>query len=466
MSPRSWFPPSNVALLLAALVTFILVAQTASAHGRAIASPPPSTRTASASPAASTTKTTAQIFEQAPSETGPSGPIRLPGEVEPPLLPADPDAPPVPPHPEEPVQPPAPPDGPPSLPPVSPPPAIPAPGAEQMCAADLNGNGDAADPGEIAACVPTAPEGWQCPLQQIACDMQPDGHYLCPLGTQHSCAIVAGSAVPSCSPNFCADPAGTPVEVVPPINDPGTPADGGVDAAGNCLGRIEIFSGRGMRCRPPGLGNTFQNCCKDKGKIIKDGMGSAMGSIGTKIAVVKGVFNGMSAAFAAFQAGATASQAASAGANALIIGFDPTSIAISLAVNFMVELLFSGCDSQDMETAMLRGSGMCHEVGSYCTASFLGLCLQKARGHCCFNTKLGRILQEQGRPQLKAFNGIGWGTPKKPLCRGFTPEEFQALDFAKMDLSEYYAEIQAKAQSTIEIDMKDKIDAYLNAVGK
>ncbi|MCP3732749.1 conjugal transfer protein TraN [Sphingomonas sp. MG17] len=334
-----------------------------------------------------------------------------------------------------------------------------------MCAADLNGNGDAADPGEIAACMPTS-AGYHCPLQQTACVVSSEGRYRCPLGDEHGCGVPADGGTPVCSPHRCADPATTPFEEVPPIDDPGTPANGGVDADGNCMGRIEIFSGRAMRCRPPGLSVTFASCCKDKGKIIKDGMGSSIGSIGTKIAVVQGVFKGMRAAYTAFRAGATAAQAASSGANALLLGFDPTSLAISLAVNVMIELLFNGCDQQDMETAMLRASGMCHEVGSYCSSSFLGICLQKAKGHCCFNTKLGRILQEQGRPQLKSFNGVGWGTPRQPLCRGFTPEEFQALDFAKMDLTEYYEEIQARGAAEIQIDMKDKIDAYLKAIGE
>src|SRR3546814_10452336 len=92
-------------------------------------------------------------------------------------------------------------------------------------------------------------------------------------------------------------------------------------------------------------------------------MGSSIASTQTKIAIAKGVFTGAQAAYAAFQAGATASQAASAGANAIIVGIDPTSIAISLAVNVMIEFLLSSCDQQDMETGMLRGSGMCVEVG-------------------------------------------------------------------------------------------------------
>jgi conjugal transfer mating pair stabilization protein TraN len=104
------------------------------------------------------------------------------------------------------------------------------------------------------------------------------------------------------------------------------------------MGRIEIFSGRGVRCRPAGLARPSRTC-KDKGKIVKDGMGSSISSIGTKIAVAKGVFTGMKAAYVAFKAGATASQAASAGANALIVGLDPTSLAVSLAINFMMEFV-------------------------------------------------------------------------------------------------------------------------------
>src|SRR3546814_4966758 len=59
-----------------------------------------------------------------------------------------------------------------------------------------------------------------------------------------------------------------------PMDDPGTVPDGGIDADDNCMGTIEIFSGRGVRCRPAGLSTTFSNCCKDKGKIVKDGMRS------------------------------------------------------------------------------------------------------------------------------------------------------------------------------------------------
>lgn len=338
--------------------------------------------------------------------------------------------------------------------------------ADRLCVVDLNGNGDAADPGEVARCVATQGGGWQCPITAAACAKTAIGSYSCPLGAQYACAAPASGGIPTCSPDACIDMSADPVASEPVVDDPGVANDGAVDASGNCLGNIEIFAGRALRCRPSGLEDSFQNCCADKGKIVKDGTGSSLSSTATKIGVAKGLFTGIKAAYTAFKAGQSASDAASAGAHAIIAGIDPTSIAISLAINFMIEVLLQGCDEQDMETGMLRGSGMCHEVGEYCASSILGVCIQKAKSQCCFNTKLGRIIQEQGRPQLTAFNAIGWGPVKHPDCRGFTAEEFQALDFSKMDLSDYYSDIEARAQSDIQIDMKDKIDAYMQTISK
>jgi conjugal transfer mating pair stabilization protein TraN len=339
--------------------------------------------------------------------------------------------------------------------------------AQEICALDLDASGAADSVGEVAACEPAETgTAWLCPLQQTPCTEDSAGAYSCPLGPGHACLVPVGGATPLCSPASCVAAGGAEVVSEPLIDDPGAPPDGLVDAEGNCLGSIEIFAGRALRCRPPGLLNTFSDCCKDRGKIIKDGTGSSLSSIQTKIMVAKAVFTGMKAAYGAFQAGATAGQAASAGANAMIVGFDPATIAISLAVNLMFEFLLGGCDQQDMEVGMLRASGMCHELGTYCSTRILGICVQKSKGHCCFNTKLGRIIQEQGRPQLKVFNQIGWGSPEKPYCRGFTPEEFQALDFSRMDLSEYYSEIEARAQADIQIDMKEKIDGFMRATGQ
>src|SRR3546814_8658230 len=53
--------------------------------------------------------------------------------------------------------------------------------------------------------------------------------------------------------------------------------------------------------------------------------------------------------------------------------------------------------------------GLCVSIGSYCSSSFLGVCQTKRKAYCCFESKLTRILQEQGRPQINK----PWGKPKE-----------------------------------------------------
>ena len=90
-------------------------------------------------------------------------------------------------------------------------------------------------------------------------------------------------------------------------------------------------------------------------------------------------------------------------------------------------------------------------------------CLSKRDVYCCFQSKISRILQEQGRPQI----GKIWGTPKKPVCDGFTIFEFQQLDLSVMDFSEIYAEFVDAAKLPDEaaalIEIQAKIEAYYAA---
>ena len=141
---------------------------------------------------------------------------------------------------------------------------------------------------------------------------------------------------------------------------------------------------------------------------------------------------------------------------------NPTTIAISAAVYLATDMFFSGsCDQQDLETAMLSSSGMCHYIGSYCTKKWpLVGCVQRAKGHCCFNSKLARIIHEQGRPQLISFQSNMWGMAEAPYCRGLTADEFQMLDFSKIDLSEYFGDIKTKAQSEIIGTANERIQQF------
>jgi len=93
--------------------------------------------------------------------------------------------------------------------------------------------------------------------------------------------------------------------------------------------------------------------------------------------------------------------------------------------------------------------------------------VQKAKVYCCFNSKLARILHEKGRPQLDTFVSSGmWGSKDNPYCRGFTPDEFQALDFGKIDLSEYYGDILKNINQNIEGTINRTIQPTLDTLQK
>ena len=125
--------------------------------------------------------------------------------------------------------------------------------------------------------------------------------------------------------------------------------------------------------------------------------------------------------------------------------------------------LIGSCNAEDKALKKQREKGLCHLVGSYCSSSFLGICLSKKEAHCCFISKISRILQEQGRPQI----GFPWAKPKDEKCPGFTIDQFQHLDLSKMDFSEVYAEFTNAAKLPDELatanDLKTKITTYFKS---
>src|SRR3546814_1459312 len=78
--------------------------------------------------------------------------------------------------------------------------------------------------------------------------------------------------------------------------------------------------------------------------------------------------------------------------------------------------------------------GFCYKVCTYCSSSVLGICKTKRTAYCCFESKLSRVLQEQGRTQL----GKPWDKPKKEQCLGFTIDEF-----ARLRSEEHTSELQS-----------------------
>jgi len=115
------------------------------------------------------------------------------------------------------------------------------------------------------------------------------------------------------------------------------------------------------------------------------------------------------------------------------VGFDPYSFALSVAIMLVQEWL--SCDSAEQVMAMKRGQNLCVHIETYCSKKVLKVCVEKKERHCCFNSKLAKIINRQGRAQL--------GMPMNS-CGGFNQAQLQALDFSRIDLSEFIADIVPK----------------------
>lgn len=276
---------------------------------------------------------------------------------------------------------------------------------DQVCAADLNSDG-LVSTNEMTKCLET-PDGFLCPFKKRTCAGT------CPLGAAYPCLTHDG--ISECSPYTCREFTESTSVTSGDTTQGATDKldDGTIDKTGKCLGQIYIFSGKDKRCRPDGIETGYFDCCGGSDiwfDVAGQPINPFLPPIGSIIA--SKIFN---------------------------------------------------CKGDEKELIALNQKGLCHYVGSYCSLKIFGLCIQRKKTYCCFNSKLGRILQEQGRPTLRAFSSSRWGSAKRPNCRGFTPEEFQMLDFSKIDLSAWYGDIQVNTQQQITSTMQNKIkNAYDN----
>jgi conjugal transfer mating pair stabilization protein TraN len=98
------------------------------------------------------------------------------------------------------------------------------------------------------------------------------------------------------------------------------------------------------------------------------------------------------------------------------------------------------CSSEEKALGQAKARRLTVDVGEYCSKKVLGICVEKKRSYCLFDSKLAQIVQQQGRQwQL----GIGFGEPKSPDCRGISVSQLQALDFSRMDFSPFYADLNS-----------------------
>ena len=98
------------------------------------------------------------------------------------------------------------------------------------------------------------------------------------------------------------------------------------------------------------------------------------------------------------------------------------------------------CNTEEKEIGTGKEKKLVVKVGSYCSKKVLGVCLQQKEGYCVFDSKLARIVQEQGRrDQL----GISFGSGESPDCRGIKVAELQGIKFDHIDFSDFYDDLNS-----------------------
>jgi conjugal transfer mating pair stabilization protein TraN len=276
-----------------------------------------------------------------------------------------------------------------------------------VCTADLNDDGAIDAPGEMADCTSvtaTAADAgsYTCPLQSQACSGDAATGYACPLGAQYACLGAPGTP-PRCSVHACVDANANNATVTPPVNDPTPTSSAPLDASGQCTGVVHIFPGRASSCKGQGVETFFKDCCESPVSQT-DTMGAPGG---------------------------------------------PSQAQRNQSSSALAELLNFQCSAGDADTAEQRASGYCVAIGDTCAESWPAAgCVQTVHAYCCFNSLLARIIQQQGRAQIPSMGGFG--TPDAPHCDGFTPAQFQSIDFSKIDFSAYYAELQYDTQAQVQ----------------
>ncbi len=125
------------------------------------------------------------------------------------------------------------------------------------------------------------------------------------------------------------------------------------------------------------------------------------------------------------------------------------------------------CSSDEKALAKAKTNKLTVSVGEFCSKKVLGVCLEKKRSYCQFDSKLAQIVQQQGR------NGqlhISFGSSKHPDCRGITVDELQQIKFDQLDLTNFYEDLMNNQKipdsSALTEKVKEQIADQLRQAGK
>ncbi|WP_259053215.1 type-F conjugative transfer system mating-pair stabilization protein TraN [Klebsiella sp. BIGb0407] len=121
----------------------------------------------------------------------------------------------------------------------------------------------------------------------------------------------------------------------------------------------------------------------------------------------------------------------------------------------------ASCSSDEKALGKAKEKKLIISIGEFCSKKVLGVCLEKKRSYCQFDSKLAQIVQQQGRDgQLH----IGFGGAKSPDCRGISVDELQAIDFDRLDFTPFMEDLMNNQNLPGNEELADKAAQRIKAL--
>ena len=120
----------------------------------------------------------------------------------------------------------------------------------------------------------------------------------------------------------------------------------------------------------------------------------------------------------------------------------------------------TSCSEEEKALGQAKEQGTTIYLGDYCAEDIFGWCIRKKKSYCVFDSKLSRIIQEQGS---KGQLGISLGSAEHPICGAITPEQLQQINFEHIDFSDFYEDMHNNANLPSANEIQDRLQsAYGN----
>ncbi|WP_210468587.1 type-F conjugative transfer system mating-pair stabilization protein TraN [Vibrio crassostreae] len=122
------------------------------------------------------------------------------------------------------------------------------------------------------------------------------------------------------------------------------------------------------------------------------------------------------------------------------------------------DLGLAQCNEDEKALGQAKEKKLTISLGSYCASKILGACTRKKKTYCVYDSKMARIIQEQGN---KNQLGSNFGSAKNPICDPITPEQLQSINFEHIDFTDFYADMHADMDLPNTDEIKNRLESSL-----